>query len=277
MNHLTRAALLLVSIAILPACDEEETTIINQAAGPTGPTLPPGALASGTLLILSDRGTLLNTSSGELGTIYYDVALGGTVAAGESIVAIDYRPANGVLYGLSNQGRLYTVNPATGGCVAVNLTPIMAFTGTRFGMDFNPTVDRLRIVSDADENVRVNADTGALVQVDTPLSPASDALAIAYTNNFSGATVTSLFLMDAATSSLYRLDNPNTGALTLVGAYGAGTDQAGFDISADNVALVARSGGGFPSVFRIDLFSGVASGLFNIDTNFAVRGLAIVP
>jgi hypothetical protein len=33
--------------------------------------------------------------------------------------------------------------------------------GTFFGVDFNPTVDRLRVISDTGQNLRVNVDTGA--------------------------------------------------------------------------------------------------------------------
>ena len=34
-------------------------------------------------------------------------------------------------------------------------------SGTAFGVDFNPMADRLRVVSDAEQNLRANADTGA--------------------------------------------------------------------------------------------------------------------
>jgi hypothetical protein len=69
---------------------------------------------------------------------------------GESLLGIDFRPANGLLYGVGSSNRLYTVNPRTGeasqvgsGQFAVPLTPGAA------GFDFNPTVDRIRFVNEA--------------------------------------------------------------------------------------------------------------------------------
>lgn len=280
MNATTRIALAVLSAMILPACNEE-TTINNQTpappGGPAGPSLPPGALASGSVLILSDRSTLLNMTTGEPATVLFNVTLGGFAAGGEGIVAIDYRPSNGVLYGLSNQGRLYTIDPATGTCAAVSLNPVMAFTGTRFGMDFNPVTDLLRVVTDTEENVRINPNTGTLTATDTSLTPAGTAFALAYTNSFAGASTTTLFLLDMATGNLMRLDNPNNGVLTTVGSYAATLTQGGFDISAGNVALIAGSAVGLPNLRRIDLFTGVSTGVFNIPTNFEVIGLAIIP
>ena len=45
-------------------------------------------------------------------------------------------------------------------------------SGTRFGVDFNPMVDRLRVVSDAEQNLRINPNNGAIAGVDTALNPA---------------------------------------------------------------------------------------------------------
>src|SRR4051812_4932915 len=103
---------------------------------------------------------------------------GGT---GETIVGIDVRPANGLLYALTNQGgtgRLYTINLTTGaatlrGTLAADPTdatnPYTGLAGMDFGIDFNPVPDRLRVVSDADQNLRINPDTGAVIP-DTPLA-----------------------------------------------------------------------------------------------------------
>jgi hypothetical protein len=37
--------------------------------------------------------------------------------------------------------------------------PVLA--GTSFGFDFNPTVDRIRLVSDSGQNLRLNPNSGA--------------------------------------------------------------------------------------------------------------------
>jgi len=155
----------------------------------------------------------------------------------------------------------------------------MPFVGTRFGMYFNPVADRLRIVTEADENVRVNPDTGVLVATDTPPTPSGNVYSIAYTNNFAGATTTTLFAIDQATGSLYRLDNPNSGVMTLVGSTAVTASLlGGFDISAGNVALAAQGpGGAGNTLYRIDLFTGAPSGVGNLVPSSAIVGLAIIP
>ena len=79
-----------------------------------------------------------------------------------------------------------------------------AAAGTSFGVDFNPTVDRLRIVSDTGQNLRVNVDDGTAT-VDgtlnipgaTPVNPALGVTAAAYTNNDADPkTATTLFDID---------------------------------------------------------------------------------
>ena len=45
-----------------------------------------------------------------------------------------------------------------------------ALSGTAFGFDFNPTVDRIRVVSDTGQNLRLNPDTGAVAAVDGALN-----------------------------------------------------------------------------------------------------------
>jgi hypothetical protein len=65
-------------------------------------------------------------------------------------------------------------------------------------------VDRIRVVSDVDQNLRLNPDTGAVI-VDTPLAYKSgdpnfgknaNVVHAAYTNSFKGATTTTLYVLD---------------------------------------------------------------------------------
>ena len=69
------------------------------------------------------------------------------------LVGIDYRPATGALYGLGDRGGVYVVNPMSGRA-RLRARLNVALEGTQFGVDFNPTVDRLRIVSDTGQNLR---------------------------------------------------------------------------------------------------------------------------
>ena len=59
------------------------------------------------------------------------------------LVGIDYRPATGDLYGLGNAGGVYVVD-ASNAKASLRSRLNVALEGTQFGVDFNPTVDRLR-------------------------------------------------------------------------------------------------------------------------------------
>ena len=68
-----------------------------------------------------------------------------------------------------------------------------SISGTAFGMDFNPVPDRIRLVSDTRQNLRIHPDLGTLVSADGALNPAGNVVAVAYSNNFAGATSTTLY------------------------------------------------------------------------------------
>ena len=86
--------------------------------------------------------------------------------AGETIVGIDFRVNKGVLYALGSvngQGRLYTIDTATGYATLVGAPLAVALDGEEFAFDFNPTVDRIRVVSNTGQNLRLHPDSGAVV------------------------------------------------------------------------------------------------------------------
>src|SRR5580765_8208423 len=88
----------------------------------------------------------------------------------EQLLALDFRPADGRLYAPGSTSRLYIVDTTTGIAAQVGSAGAFTLSGNEFGFDFNPTVDRIRIVSDQGQNIRLNPDTGALAATDTPLS-----------------------------------------------------------------------------------------------------------
>ena len=210
--------------------------------------------------------------------------------AGEQIVGLDQRPANKQLLALSSASRLYRIDAATGAATAVGAAPFTpALAGTSFGFDFNPTVDRIRITSEARQNLRAHPDTGAIAFVDGVLTyAAGDAGAAstprvvgsAYTNSVAGATSTTLFNVDAGRDFLTIQNPPNAGTLVSVGALGVDAgDNAGFDISSvDGVAYAALQVS--PSVssglYRINLTTGAATLAGRIGGGTALRALAAV-
>lgn len=227
---------------------------------------------------------------------------------GEQIAGIDFRPATSQLYalgvvpGTTDSGRVYTVDLSTGaatlvgsGAFSTSLT-----TNADYGIDFNPAVDRIRIVNDADQNLRAHPATGALAGTDTNLAyDATDAnfsedpaiVGSAYSNNVGTASNTTLYSIDfntveAGQARLVRQGgvegstSPNGGLLFSVGSLGVtlATSDVGFDIDGhDGRAYASLNVGGVTSLYTVNLSSGATLQVNTIgDGTFAVRGLAVL-
>ena len=92
------------------------------------------------------------------------------LAAGERVVGLDVRPAGRQLVALTNRNRLYGVQRTRAIATPIGGGPFMpALAGAGFGFDFNPTVDRIRVVSDSAQNLRLNPATGAVAFTDGTL------------------------------------------------------------------------------------------------------------
>ncbi len=189
-----------------------------------------------------------------------------------NLVGIDFRPATGELYGLGNAGGIYTLDLNTAQATLKSRLNVV-LSGISFGVDFNPTVDRLRIVSGNGQNLRANVDTGATL-VDTPLNytlgvAALGITSVAYTNNDSDPnTATTLFNIDTALDQVNIQAPPNDGSLNLTGKLNVDTaTSVGFDIhsrikdgtTVDVRALASLVTGGQTRLYRIQLFTGQAS------------------
>src|SRR5688572_1955611 len=197
--------------------------------------------------------------------------------SGEMLMAIDFRPATGQLYGLGSTSRIYTINLTSGLATAIGANPFTpAITGGIVGFDFNPTVDRIRVVTGTGQNIRLHPETGAAAAVDSDLNPGSPNVnAVAYVNSFAGASSTTLFDIDIASQKLFTQDPPNDGKLVEVGPLGiTPTDDGGFDISPDNsFALASLTVNGMNGLYQVDLNKGNATNLGNFSEG--IIGLAI--
>lgn len=206
---------------------------------------------------------------------------------GQDLVGIDFRPADGLLYGVGNLGMIYTINPANGAATSVSQISV-PLDGSRFGVDFNPVADRLRIVSNSNQNLRVNVATGAAI-VDVPLNYASGAdpnvTAAAYTNSFPGAGSTVLYTIDVrdGLDSLNIQNPPNNGTQVSQGPLGINaSDLTGFDIGVDpangaTLALAAHqvTTAGISELYSINLGTGAATLIGTISGGDLIDGLAI--
>src|SRR6187402_977548 len=127
------------------------------------------------LLYATNGANISRFDSASLGTVTTVAILG--LQVGETLVGIDLRPATGTLYGVGSSSRLYTINPLTGTANQVGTAGAFALNGTSFGTDFNPQVDRIRQVSNTEQNIRLNPNDGTLTATDTGLNPAGNLVA----------------------------------------------------------------------------------------------------
>jgi Domain of unknown function (DUF4394) len=212
--------------------------------------------------------------------------------SGVALSGIDFRPATGDLYALGSDKVVYRVNVATAIAVAEGPafeTAPAALVSGNIGFDFNPTVDKIRVTSDADDNIRLNPDEGNLLSKDTSLTPA-DVMVVgsAYTNSSFTAfatrpTVTELYALDIAPRKdrLWIQRPANSGTLITPVSLGFNLGlNAGFDIvgsdDVGNVGYVAGTQVGKSSaeLWRVDLATGKTRSLGRIGKGVTITGLA---
>jgi hypothetical protein len=257
--------------------------------GPIGPGGPPGSNVGRTIYGIDADNKLVIFGSLRPDVVASVVTVTG-IQAGEKIEGLDVRPVDGMLYALGSTGRIYTINPTTAVATAVSATPFATLTGAAFGWDFNPTVDRIRLHSDQEQDLRLVPTTGALAATDGALDYAigdvgfgtNPAIAgSAYTNSLAGATTTTLFAIDAARGALVVVNPPNNGTLVTVGSLGTTTTtDVGFDIAGNNntgyVTLTSVAGGA-SSLYVINLATGTLFPIGNVGSPRPLRGIAVAP
>ena len=262
MPQLPFAKLLLVSsIALsLAACGGSDN---DDVVTPPPTTLP--VLTAGDAFVLTASNKLISFDRASPGTVRTTAAITG-LPSGENLLGIDFRPADGQLYAVSSTGRIYVINGGTGAAtlkatLAADATdataPFTALAGTAFGVDFNPVADRLRIVSNTGQSLRINVDTGATTTDGNINGGAANTAitAAAYTNSFAGTASTTLFVIDAANSTLYTQNPPNNGTLASPVPLGVtATAVTGFDIDArTNTGYAIMTVGGVRNLYAVNL------------------------
>ncbi|MFD4247582.1 DUF4394 domain-containing protein [Streptomyces sp. NPDC058525] len=210
------------------------------------------------------------------------------LAGDTTLVGIDYRVQNGLLYGVGNAGGIYTLNTTNAAATKVSQLDF-ALAGTAFGVDFNPAADRLRIISDTGQNLRhnVNAATGGTL-VDTPLTtppataPTTGVTGAAYTNNdLDTATGTSLFDINTASEQVVLQSPANSGTLAPTGSLGVEVGpSAGFDIyftprDGSNQGFAALSVDGSYRFYKVNPLTGDATDTGAFPTNRQVFDIAL--
>ena len=158
------------------------------------------------------------------------------LAGDTRLVGIDFRVQDGKLYGVGDEGGIYTLNRSDASATKVSQLTV-PLSGTRFGVDFNPAADRLRVVSNTGQNLRHDVNTGGATTVDVPLTyppattPAEGIFGAGYTNNdLDTSTSTTLFDVDVALDQLAIQAPANNGTLSATGLLGVDASNAGFDV-----------------------------------------------
>ncbi|MFC9325553.1 DUF4394 domain-containing protein [Kitasatospora sp. NPDC057015] len=214
------------------------------------------------------------------------------------LVGIDYRVQNGALYGVGDQGGIYTLDD-TSGCATKVSQLTVALQGSYFGVDFNPAANRLRVISDTGQNLRHNIDdpagtpaAGTTVADGTLTNPAvppattgTTALGVtgaAYTNNdLDTATATTLFDLDTTNDRISLQSPANSGTLAPTGKLGVDTGpDVGLDIyysakEGRNYGYAALDAGGARGLYRVDVLTGRATGLGAFPDTAHVTDLAL--
>lgn len=233
------------------------------------------------------------------------------LGAFERVAGLDLRTVSGELWLLTELGRWMLLDAATGQLSHVgDLLVNPPFSPSSPGeVDFNPAVDRLRLVNVARHNARFNpvtvepvdTDSGtpgfqgdtalAYIGTDPNAGSLANVVAIAYDRNDNdGATATTLFGIDAALSNLVRhgaVDgngadiagggNPNGGLLTTIGPIGVPPgERTAFDIAAGSTPVAA---GGRGLAFMVTQVGADASStLFTIDLDTgAGTAVGVIP
>lgn len=236
------------------------------------------------VVVLSDGGRLTCVQGADTSKLK-DIGVVSGLGS-ETLVGIDYRSPfidstgasnqvgpEGVLYGLGSGGGIFTIDATT--AVATKRSQLsVALSGANFDIDFNPTVDRLRVLSDSGQNLRVNVDTGVAI-VDGTLNyggaTATGISAGAYTNvDADPATATTLYTLDTAADQLAIQSPPNDGAQVAIAPLGVdAAAPAGFDLystvrpnasgvltTVDLAGHAVLSVGGRPGLYEVTPFSG---------------------
>lgn len=249
------------------------------------------AHAQQTVYAISDGGSsLIRFPSNNPGNVTVVGSFGG---AASFLDAIDFRPATGELFGyLDSADSFFSVNLSTAQLTLRSAGASAAPTNTfQLGMDFNPSIDRARVVTDSDQNIVFNPVAGTAASftdlayaVGDP-NEAADPNIIdnAYNLNRVGLATPTQFAIDYELDTLVTLAN-NTGVLTTIGSLGIDTDvYTGFDIFTDaastNTAYAILTPlGGSPRFYTVNLGTGAATLVGSVGANSdQVYSLAVIP
>jgi Domain of unknown function (DUF4394) len=230
----------------------------------------PAADAAELFYAVTESNRLVTFASDSPGNIRSSVPISGVLDS-EHILGIDVRPANGRLYGLGSANLMYEIDKQTGQARLLGPLFEVPIRGSSYGFDFDPNGDVARVVSNSELNMRLDPETGLVVDYipssptitpDVDLTYAPGDPSAASGDEAVGALAYApggLFGIDTVLDILVRQDPANDGVLHTVGALGVDAgDPGGFDVAADGTAYAAFRQAGRPTqdLYTMDLSTG---------------------
>jgi outer membrane protein assembly factor BamB len=184
-----------------------------------------------------------------------------------NVVGIDVRPADGMLYAVTGDGGIYTVDAKSGQATMKSKISEM-MKGAITVVDFNPAADRLRVITAEGANLRINVDDGKTTvdgalkfkEGDAGAGKTPMVVAGAYTNSANPKpSATALYDIDMTTGTLVSQAPPNDGVLNTIGPLGIKLNGGiAFNIvnkGEENAAWLATGG----MLYSVDLKTGKAT------------------
>jgi outer membrane protein assembly factor BamB len=201
------------------------------------------------------------------------------------VVGIDVRPADGMLYAVSTDGTVYTVDAKSGqASMKVKLETTLP-AGVTASVDFNPVADRLRLLGSDGTSLRANVDDGKVItdgklkyaEGDKNAGKTPNVVAGAYSNSVKGTKETALYDIDGTLGVYLRQAPPNDGILQTLGETGIKGAMIAFDIVSDGngkntgFAVVADT------LYTIDIATGASKSMGKIaGLPQGVRDVAVI-
>ncbi len=189
------------------------------------------------------------------------------ITGAANVVGIDVRPSDGMLYAVSADGGIYTLDAKTGAATMKSKLSETLKSGVTVTVDFNPVADRLRVITSDGTNLRVNVDDGKATvdgalkfkEGDAQAGKTPKVIAGAYTNSANPKpAATALYDIDEAGHLLSQAP-PNDGVLNTIGMLGVKIDgPAAFNIvnkGEENAAWLVTGG----MLYSVDLKTGKAA------------------
>ena len=263
---------------LLGACGGDSGGLTEPGPGP-GPDpdpLPAPAIQGRPIFGLTCANQLVLFGSGNPGSLARQITISG-MPAGAAMLGMDFG-ANGALYGVGSDSRVYTIDTLTAAASPVGGAFAPAVSGEHFGLTF-AGADDLRLSGvESNQNQGLTASTGATSSADAALAyAAADAnagvdAALAAQGSYAGV----IYGVETNANAVVTL-SPATGELTTVGSLPFNVYIcSGMDIDTDGTAYASLATDGGSELYTVNLQTGATAFLGGIEGS-PVHGIALRP